>query len=154
MIEAVDEDLCGEVVGNKCGEALTFVFAEGVEEFGIADLVACDEVLGEDGLTGELAVAFGADNLLASKVVVIETVEIVGLVGEVKLDLRSFLEFHNQALEVDSAYIPFDEFVKDLFKERKVACDGLNDPWTTDFNGHNSAIEQCRLMHLRDGSGS
>ena len=154
MIEAVDEDLCGEVVGNKCGEAFTFVFAEGVEEFGIADLVACDEVLGEDGLTGELAVAFGADNLLASKVVVIETVEIVGLVGEVEFDFRGFLEFHNHTLDVDSANIPFDEFVKDFFKERKVACDGLNDTWTTDLDSHNGAIEQCRLMHLRDGSGT
>ena len=92
VIEAVHKDLRGEVVRQERGDALALVVAQGGQEFRVADLGAGDEVLGEDGLAGELAVALRALYLLASGVVCPEAVEVVRLVGEVQLCFRGVLQ--------------------------------------------------------------
>ena len=87
MVKTVSEDLGRKVVGNQSSDTFTLIIVEGGKVICIADLDASDKVFGEDGITGEFAIAFGNFNLLASVVVFPETVDKVGLVVEVKLPL-------------------------------------------------------------------
>ncbi len=57
MIEAIDEDLVCKVVRDDSGDAVAFFVVERVEVGGVTNFVTRDEVLGEYGLIGVLAVA-------------------------------------------------------------------------------------------------
>ena len=154
MIEAVNEDLRSEVVRDKGGDALALIIIERSEEFRVAYLFARGKVFSEDRFTGEFTIAFRAHDRFAVGIVFPEAFQIVRLVGEVELDFRGVLEFHDHALDVDPARILFDELVKDLLDQGKVPCDRVHHTGTADFDRHNSAVEQFRSMHLPDGGRS
>ena len=103
MIKAVCEDLRGEVVCHKSGDALALIISESLEEGFIADLVPYDEILRENCLTGELTVTSGDDDHLAPLVVLVEAFEIGCLVGEIEFRLRGVFQFNDEALDVESS---------------------------------------------------